>query len=60
MLTGIVLTLIVRHWRSARDLHDGAQQRLVTLSLALGMARDRAAAADPELGLLIEDRKSVV
>jgi DNA-binding CsgD family transcriptional regulator len=48
VLTGIVLTLIVRHWRSARDLHDGAQQRLVTLSLALGMARDRAAQADPE------------
>jgi signal transduction histidine kinase len=40
--------------RLERDLHDGAQQRLVTLSLALGMARDRAAAADPELGLLIE------
>ena len=40
--------------RLERDLHDGAQQRLVTLSLALGMARDRATAADPELGSLIE------
>ncbi len=40
--------------RLERDLHDGAQQRLVTLSLALGMARDRAAGADPELGALIE------
>jgi signal transduction histidine kinase len=40
--------------RLERDLHDGAQQRLVTLSLALGMARNRAAAADPELGALIE------
>jgi signal transduction histidine kinase len=40
--------------RLERDLHDGAQQRLVTLSLALAMARDRAAAADPELGALIE------
>jgi signal transduction histidine kinase len=39
--------------RLERDLHDGAQQRLVTLSLALGMARDRAA-TDPELGSLIE------
>jgi signal transduction histidine kinase len=39
--------------RLERDLHDGAQQRLVTLSLALAMARDRAA-ADPELGSLIE------
>jgi signal transduction histidine kinase len=40
--------------RLERDLHDGAQQRLVTLSLALGMARDRAAGADPELESLIE------
>ena len=40
--------------RLERDLHDGAQQRLVTLSLALGMARDRAAGADPELGSLME------
>jgi signal transduction histidine kinase len=39
--------------RLERDLHDGAQQRLVTLSLALGMARDRAAGADPELEALI-------
>ena len=39
--------------RLERDLHDGAQQRLVTLSLALGMARDRAAGADPELAALI-------
>jgi signal transduction histidine kinase len=40
--------------RLERDLHDGAQQRLVTLSLALGMARDRAAGADPGLKSLIE------
>ena len=40
--------------RLERDLHDGAQQRLVTLSLALGMARDRAAGADPELAELID------
>jgi signal transduction histidine kinase len=40
--------------RLERDLHDGAQQRLVTLSLALGMARSRAAGADPELESLIE------
>jgi signal transduction histidine kinase len=39
--------------RLERDLHDGAQQRLVTLSLALAMARDRAA-ADPQLESLIE------
>ena len=40
--------------RLERDLHDGAQQRLVTLSLALGLARARAAGADSELGSLIE------
>jgi signal transduction histidine kinase len=40
--------------RLERDLHDGAQQRLVTLSLALGMARDRVAGVDPELESLIE------
>jgi signal transduction histidine kinase len=40
--------------RLERDLHDGAQQRLVTLSLALGLARSRAAGADPELESLIE------
>jgi signal transduction histidine kinase len=39
--------------RLERDLHDGAQQGLVMLSLALAMARDRAA-ADPELESLIE------
>jgi signal transduction histidine kinase len=37
--------------RVERDLHDGAQQRLVTLSLTLSMARARAEedGADPEL-----------
>jgi signal transduction histidine kinase len=34
--------------RVERNLHDGAQQRLVTLVLSLAMLRDRAA-ADPEL-----------
>jgi signal transduction histidine kinase len=40
--------------RLERDLHDGAQQRLVTLSVALGMARDRAGGTDPELEALLE------
>ena len=40
--------------RLERDLHDGAQQRLVTLSLAIGIARDRAAGADPDLEALLE------
>ncbi len=33
--------------RVERNLHDGAQQRLVTLSMALGMIRDRAAGPAP-------------
>lgn len=36
-----------------RDLHDGAQQRLVALALAVGMARDRLTAADPALDALL-------
>ena len=33
--------------RVERNLHDGAQQRLVTLSMALGMIRDRAGGSAP-------------
>ena len=40
--------------RIERDLHDGAQQRLVTLSLALGMARGQVAGSDPGLAALLE------
>ncbi|HTX01666.1 MAG TPA: histidine kinase, partial [Acidimicrobiales bacterium] len=40
--------------RFERDLHDGAQQRLVTLALALSMAHDRAGALDPELAALLD------
>jgi signal transduction histidine kinase len=40
--------------RLERDLHDGAQQRLVTLNLALAMARDRATGVDPELETLLD------
>ena len=32
-----------------RDLHDGAQQRLVAVALAVRLARRRIASADPEL-----------
>jgi signal transduction histidine kinase len=35
--------------RVERDIHDGAQQRLVSLSLALGMARSQASTASPAL-----------
>jgi signal transduction histidine kinase len=37
-----------------RDLHDGAQQRLVTLSLALGLARASLRDQDPEVRALLD------
>lgn len=46
----IVTTGDAERRRIERDLHDGAQQRLVTLSLMLGLARDQAAAS-AEAGL---------
>ena len=39
--------------RIERDLHDGAQQRLVALSLSLRMAEKRAAAATPDAAELV-------
>jgi signal transduction histidine kinase len=39
--------------RIERDLHDGAQQRLVALSLNLRMAEKRAAAGDPSAAELV-------
>ena len=46
----IVTTGDAERRRIERDLHDGAQQRLVTLSLVLGLARSQAAAT-ADLGL---------
>jgi signal transduction histidine kinase len=40
--------------RVERDLHDGAQQRFVTLALALQMARARVSADDPELAVTLD------
>jgi signal transduction histidine kinase len=40
--------------RIERDLHDGAQQRLVTVALQLELLRDRAAGSAPELTDLLE------
>lgn len=37
-----------------RDLHDGAQQRLITLSLAIGLARANLRDADPEVRELLD------
>jgi signal transduction histidine kinase len=39
--------------RIERDLHDGAQQRLVALALQLRMAEQRAAEGDPEAAELV-------
>jgi signal transduction histidine kinase len=41
--------------RIERDLHDGAQQRLVALSLTLRMAESRAEKGDPETANLIRN-----
>jgi signal transduction histidine kinase len=40
--------------RLERDLHDGAQQRLVSLALTLRMARDRLGQEGGEVGLLLD------
>lgn len=40
--------------RVERDLHDGAQQRLVTLALALQLAQGQASASDPRLPETLE------
>jgi signal transduction histidine kinase len=41
--------------RVERNLHDGAQQRLVTLALRLSLLRDRASTADPELAAMVSE-----
>jgi signal transduction histidine kinase len=51
----IVTTGDAERQRLERDLHDGAQQRLVGLSLALRLARARlGASADPDLRALLD------
>ncbi|MBJ7456595.1 MAG: sensor domain-containing protein [Thermoleophilia bacterium] len=41
--------------RIERDLHDGAQARLVALAMDLGMARERLSDAAPETRALVDD-----
>lgn len=43
--------------RIERDLHDGAQQRLVDLSILLGRAEIRSKDADPTLAALVTEAK---
>jgi signal transduction histidine kinase len=52
----LVTTADTERRKVERDLHDGAQQRLVTLALALRMARDQAGATgDPALTALLDE-----
>jgi signal transduction histidine kinase len=44
----LVDTMLLERRRIERDLHDGAQQRLVTLAMGLGIAREKME-ADPEV-----------
>jgi signal transduction histidine kinase len=44
--------------RMERDLHDGAQQRLVSLAMTLGRAKNRIGQSDPIVRGLIEDAHS--
>lgn len=44
--------------RMERDLHDGAQQRLVSLAMTLGRAKNRLGDKDPAVRALIEEAHS--
>ncbi|MEV5964951.1 sensor domain-containing protein [Kribbella sp. NPDC051952] len=44
--------------RMERDLHDGAQQRLVSLAMTLGRAKNRLGDKDPAVRTLIEEAHS--
>jgi signal transduction histidine kinase len=45
--SGVVDAMLVERRRIERDLHDGAQQRLVALAMELGMAKEKMK-TDPE------------
>jgi len=55
----IVATADAERRALERDLHDGAQQRLVAVALAIRLARHRIAAADPALdtGLAVAEAR---
>ncbi|WP_410785792.1 sensor domain-containing protein [Kribbella sp. C-35] len=44
--------------RIERDLHDGAQQRLVSLAMTLGRAKNRLGSKEPAVRALIEEAHS--
>ena len=55
---GVVDAADAERRRLERDLHDGTQQRLVSLAMNLGMARAQASTAEEALDAVAEDRKS--
>jgi signal transduction histidine kinase len=60
----IVATADAERRRLERDLHDGAQQRLVTVALSVRLARRQLAAEEPtledELGIAEEELRAAV
>jgi signal transduction histidine kinase len=55
----IVATADRERRRLERDLHDGAQQKVVALALALRLARMKSAAGDPSSRQLLEAEQEV-
>jgi signal transduction histidine kinase len=53
--SGIMEATLQERRRIERDLHDGAQQRIVALALDLGMAREKRA-ADPDAAWALIDQ----
>jgi signal transduction histidine kinase len=51
----VVDSVEVERRRMERDLHDGAQQRLVSLAMTLGRARNRLGDSEPAVKALIEE-----
>jgi signal transduction histidine kinase len=51
----IVKAADAERWRLERDLHDGAQQRLVTMALALRVATEQLDGANPAVRLTLEE-----
>ncbi|GAA1562377.1 sensor histidine kinase [Kribbella hippodromi] len=54
----VVDSVEVERRRMERDLHDGAQQRLVSLAMTLGRAKNRLGDREPAVRTLIEEAHS--
>jgi signal transduction histidine kinase len=51
----VLAAALAERRRIERDLHDGAQQRLVSLAMELGMAREKMATDPPAARKLVEE-----